>query len=381
LIPLKIVIDLEPNLFRLGPFLITWHGVFAVLGILAGARLGLWLLNKDGVDVSRGADGVAWMVVMGLIGARLLYVWENFKLYAGQLGRIFLITEGGISQWGGLFGAMVGVYIWARRASLSFWKIMDAAGAATMIGLAIGRIGDVINGEHHGTPTNLPWGVEYVNADTLGQPGDVVHPEVAYEMVLTLVLLGALLPFHQRLKARLPNGVLGLVYLGLYGVGRFWLSYFRTDPAVFAGLRQAQLASLLMVVIAVIAIPILYRRDRATGPADSEPEPAEPTPAEPEPMEPVAVGPEAAEVEASKPQSMDPGAAEPAPAEPEPVMPEPEAAEPTPEPVTPEPEAAEPEPAEPEPVVPEPAAPPRRRKPRRPKSSAPASTPIDPSND
>jgi phosphatidylglycerol:prolipoprotein diacylglycerol transferase len=79
-------------------------------------------------------------------------------------------------------------------------------------------------------------------------------------MILTLVLLGALLPFHQRLKARLPDGALGLTYLGLYGLGRFFLSYLRTDPAVFAGLRQAQLASMLMFVIAVVAIPILVRR-------------------------------------------------------------------------------------------------------------------------
>jgi len=261
---LTIVIDLNPNLFRIGPFLITWHGVFAVLGILAGARLGLWLLEKDGVDTTRGADGVAWMVVIGLIGARLLYVWENFRLFAGgQLLRVFALTEGGISQWGGLFGAALGAYIWARRSHFSFWKILDAAGAATMIGLAIGRIGDVINGEHHGTPTTLPWGVEYVNPATLGEPGAVVHPEVAYEMVLTLVLLGALLPFHQRLKARLPDGVVGLIYLGLYAAGRFFLSFLRTDPSVFLGMRQAQLASLLMVLMAIVAIPLLVRRARA----------------------------------------------------------------------------------------------------------------------
>src|SRR4029077_1930615 len=264
---LTIVINLDPNLFRIGPFLITWHGVFAVLGILAAARLGLWLLGKEGVDVSRGADGVAWMVVLGLIGARLLYVWENFKQFSGNLLRIFAITEGGISQWGGLFGAMVGVYVWSRRSAIAFWAIMDAAGPATMIGLAIGRIGDVINGEHHGTPTTAPWGVEYVNTDTLGQPGQVVHPEVAYEMILTLVLFGAILPFHQRLKNTLPVGVLGLIYLGLYGVGRFFLSYYRTDPAVFAGPRRAQLASLLMVLIAVVAIPILFQRRASTKPA------------------------------------------------------------------------------------------------------------------
>jgi phosphatidylglycerol:prolipoprotein diacylglycerol transferase len=263
MIPLAIVIYLDPNLFKIGPLLITWHGVFSVLGILAAARLGLWLLSKDDVDISHGADGVTWMVVLGLIGARVLYVWENFKLFSGQLIHIFYITEGGISQWGGLFGAILGAYVWARRSHFSFWKVIDAGGPAAMIGLAVGRIGDVINGEHHGTTTNLPWGVEYVNPNTLGQPGEVVHPEVAYEMILTLALLALILPFHQRLKRRFPAGVLGLTYLGLYGLGRFWLSYYRTDPAILFGLRQAQLASLAMFIVAVVVIPILIRRSRS----------------------------------------------------------------------------------------------------------------------
>src|SRR5438132_190768 len=269
---LAIVIDLEPNLFKIGPLLITWHGVFSVLGILAAARLGLWLLEKDKVDVSHGADGVTWMVVLGLVGARVLYVWENFKFFSGQLIHVFYITEGGISQWGGLFGAILGAYIWARRAKFSFWKVIDAGGPAAMIGLAVGRIGDVINGEHHGTPTNLPWGVEYVNPSTLGEPGKVVHPEVAYEMVLGLAILGLLLPVHQRLKKRLPDGVLGLIYFALYAAGRFFLSFLRTDPSVFAGLRQAQLASALIVLAAVIFVPILFRRGRAAArPAPATP--------------------------------------------------------------------------------------------------------------
>ena len=270
---LTIVIDLNPNIVRLGPLLITWHGVFSVLGIVAAARLGFWLLEKDVGDLKgRSGDGLAWMVVAGLVGARLLYVWENFRIFNGQLLRIFALTEGGISQWGGLFGAMVGAYIWARRAKFSFWKIIDAGGPAAMIGLTIGRIGDVINGEHHGSPTSLPWGVEYVNPSTLGEPGKVVHPEVAYEMVLCLAILGLVMPFHARLKKRLPDGVLGLVYFAIYAAGRFLLSYLRTDPAIILGLRQAQLASALMVVIAIIAVPILLRRaSRAAAPAPATP--------------------------------------------------------------------------------------------------------------
>ena len=273
MIPLTIVIDLNPNIVRIGPLLITWHGVFAVLGIIAAARLGFWLLQKDVPNLTGTGDGLAWMVVLGLVGARLLYVWENFKLFAdGQLLRIFALTEGGISQWGGLFGAMAGAYIWARRTKFSYWKIFDAGGPAAMIGLAIGRIGDVINGEHHGSPTTLPWGVEYVNPNTLGEPGKIVHPEVAYEMLLCLLILGAMLPFHQRLKARLPDGALGLIYFAIYGTGRFFLSFVRTDPSVFLGLRQAQLASALMVLAAIIVVPVLLRRaSKAAAPAPATP--------------------------------------------------------------------------------------------------------------
>ena len=271
-IPLTIVIDLNPNLVRIGPLLITWHGVFAVLGIIAAARIGFWLLNKDVPGVRGTGDLLAWMVVLGLVGARLLYVWENHQLFAGgQWVRAFAVNEGGISQWGGLFGAILGAFVWARLARFSFWKIIDAGGPAAMLGLAVGRIGDVINGEHHGSATSLPWGVDYVNPSTLGEPGRVVHPEVAYEMVLTLLLLALVLPFHQKLKARLPDGVLGLVYLGLYAGGRFFLSYFREDMQIVFGLRQAQLASLLMVAIAVVAIPILIRLRRARPAAEPAP--------------------------------------------------------------------------------------------------------------
>jgi prolipoprotein diacylglyceryltransferase len=84
-------------------------------------------------------------------------------------------------------------------------------------------------------------------------------------MVLCLLILGAILPFHQRLKQLLPDGVLGLAYFGVYALGRFFLSYFRLDMQIILGLRQAQIASLLMVVIAVIAIPILFRRASTTS--------------------------------------------------------------------------------------------------------------------
>jgi phosphatidylglycerol:prolipoprotein diacylglycerol transferase len=262
-VTLAIVIDLDPNLFQVGPFLVTWHGVFSVLGILAAARLGQWLARRDGIPPERIYDMAVWMVLAGLIGARLLFVWENYQQFVGQWQKVLFLNEGGISQWGGIFGALVGGYVWCRRNRIDFLKVIDLAGPGTALGFAIGRIGDVINGEHHGTPTNLPWAVDYVNDRTLGEPGKAVHPEVAYELVFDLLVLAVLLPFHQRLKARLPDGVTGLIYFAVYSGGRFLLSYFRTD-SLFFGLRQAQWASLLMIAIAVVGIPWLLSRRRRT---------------------------------------------------------------------------------------------------------------------
>jgi phosphatidylglycerol:prolipoprotein diacylglycerol transferase len=275
-----IVIDLNPNLFPVGPFLITWHGVFSVLGILATARVGQILLQRDGIAPDRVYDMAVWMVIAGLVGARLLYVWENYQQFAGAWQKVVYVTEGGISQWGGIFGALLGGYLWCWRNKIDYRRVLDAAGPANALGFAIGRIGDVINGEHHAIATGLPWGVEYVNARTLGEPGRVVHPEVAYELILNLAVFATAILTYHWFKRRLPAGVTGLFWLAVYAGGRFALSFLREDSLVF-GLRQAQWASLLMIVVSAAAIAFWMTRPQrqAPPPAREEPENQEAAPA------------------------------------------------------------------------------------------------------
>src|SRR5262245_53361315 len=250
-----IVIDLDPNLAQIGPVLITWHGIFSVLGILAAARVGQILLQREGIAPERVYDMAVWMVVAGLIGARLLFIWENYQQFEGNLIRIVEINEGGISQWGGIFGALAGGYVWCWRNQVDYRKVLDAAGPANALGFAIGRIGDIINGEHHAITTNLPWGVQYVNPKTYGELGLVVHPEVAYELIWNLLVFAVSIVTYPLFKRRLPVGVTGMIWLAVYAAGRFLLSFLRKD-SLFLGLRQAQWASLLMIVVALAAIAL-----------------------------------------------------------------------------------------------------------------------------
>ncbi len=263
-----VVIDLDPNLFQAGPFLITWHGVFSVLGILAAARIAQYLAPRDAIPPDRIYDVAVWMVVAGLVGARLLYVWENYRLFVGAWQKVVLLNEGGISQWGGIFGALAGGYLWCWRNRIPYRKVLDLAGPANALGFAVGRIGDVINGEHHGAASNLPWAVTYVNEKTLGEPGKSVHPEVAYELLWNLLVFGVAMLTYNRFKRRLPDGVTGLFWLSVYAIGRFFLSFLRTDSLVF-GLRQAQWASLAMIAISIVLSAIWMRR--GTPPLVEEP--------------------------------------------------------------------------------------------------------------
>ncbi len=269
-----IVIDLDPNLVQIGPFLITWHGIFSVLGILAAARIGQLLLKRVGVPSEKVYDMAVWMVIAGLIGARLLYVWENYQLFAGAWQKVFFINEGGISQWGGIFGALIGGYLWCRYNKIDYRQVLDAAGVANALGFAIGRIGDIINGEHHAIDSNLPWAVRYVNEKTLGEPGRTVHPEVAYELIFNGIVFVVALVTYPVFKRRLPPGVTGLIWLSVYGVGRFLLSFLRKDSLVL-GLRQAQWASLVMVAVSLALIAYWMLRSRPTAPATDGTEEAE----------------------------------------------------------------------------------------------------------
>ena len=268
----SIVIDLDPNLGRIGPFLITWHGLFSVLGILAAARVAQILLKPDGISADRVYDLAVWMVIGGLIGARLLYVWENYQQFAGAWQRIVYINEGGISQWGGIFGGLVGGYLWCWRSKIDYRLVLDVAGPANALGFAIGRIGDIINGEHHAIDSNLPWAVQYVNEKTLGEPGRTVHPEVAYELIFNAIVFGIAIVTYPVFKRRLPVGVTGLIWLSVYAIGRFMLSFLRKDSLVF-GLRQAQWASLAMVAVSLVAIAIWMLRTGRTAPPEDEPVP------------------------------------------------------------------------------------------------------------
>lgn len=250
----------------LGPLRLTWHGLFGLLAAVAGALAGIRLVRPR-VSFDDGYAIATWGILGGLLGSRLFHVLDRLPFYLERPAQALAVWDGGESIIGGIVGGILAAVVVIRRRRLPLGFILDRGGTALPLGMAIGRIGDVINGEHYATAcTGLAWCVRYTHPDSVGQR-DWVHPAVAYELLLDLAICGLLLALHPWAGRRPRQGGLLALFLVLYGAGRLALSAFRLDPLWIAGLTQAQIVSAVFVLGGSTALWLLRQPVRTSAAA------------------------------------------------------------------------------------------------------------------
>ncbi len=244
-----IKIGMDAFLFTLGPLALSWHSLFMVVGLAVGVWLPARRAAKAGLSVDTLYSLALWAIPGGILGARLVHVIDYWDFYAANPTIIFAFWRGGLAIWGGILGGTLAVVIFNRVRSFPLARYADLLAPGLILAQAIGRIGDIINGEHLSTPTGLPWGVVYTHPGSLSYGLPPTHPAVAYELLMDLFIFGALWKLRGRLQ---PDGSLFLLYLILYSVGRFFLSFLRLDSnTVWLSLNQPQWICLLVLVSAV----------------------------------------------------------------------------------------------------------------------------------
>ncbi len=147
-----IEIHIDPNLVRFGGLVLAWHGIFTAVGILAGVWLAARVMRMYGLSDEPVYNAIIIAVPSAIIGARVLYVLGNWSQFSNNILDAFLIYKGGISVWGAVLGGILGGLYHALRNKTPLAEFADAAGMGLFFGMAIGRIGDIINGEHRGSP-------------------------------------------------------------------------------------------------------------------------------------------------------------------------------------------------------------------------------------
>jgi phosphatidylglycerol:prolipoprotein diacylglycerol transferase len=234
-----------PDLFRVGSFEVTSFGVM----VAAGALVGLWMfereLTRSGLPKD-AVNGAAIGVIAGLLGAKLLYVFEH---RAEEPLMVLLTSRGGLSWFGGLFAALAAGLAYFRWNGWAVVPILAAATPALAVGHLLGRIGCFLVGDDYGRATSLPWGVAFPRGLP---PVDVpVHPTQLYEAAFLGVLAWMLLRWR---RATINDRVVLGRYLVLAGVARFLIEFVRVNVRVALGLTVAQYGALLMAAAGVVLI-------------------------------------------------------------------------------------------------------------------------------
>ncbi len=250
--------------FAVGPVTIHTYA----LCLLAGIFVALWLTTRRWVERGGEAEMVGdismWAIPFGIIGGRIYHVITTPGPYFGEGGDPWAALEiwnGGLGIWGAVAMGALGAYIGARRKGVSFVAFADAAAPAVLIAQAIGRLGNYLNQELFGGPTELPWALA---VDPGYRPDGYAefltfHPTFLYEMLWNLA--GAALIIWLDRRHDLRGGRVFWLYVAVYVSGRLWIEMVRIDTAVtMGGLRINVWVSIALLTLAIVTFTVLGRR-------------------------------------------------------------------------------------------------------------------------
>lgn len=267
----------DPILIQIGPLAIRWYGVLMIAGIFAATAVAARYVAWKGENPDPVWDMLLWVLIPGLIGARLYYVFiqsprgpSGLERYLADPWAIVRVWEGGLHIFGGfLFGAAA-LLIYARARRLNLPVYLDGAGLGLPLGQAIARNANFINQELYGPPTTLPWGLRIDSQHRIPPYNDLntypesarFHPLFLYESLWNLVGFALLLGIARRFADRLKPGDLALLYLIWYPLGRFCIEFLRTDSWFFPG-TPFNVVHVLSALAILLAGGFLVYRHRA----------------------------------------------------------------------------------------------------------------------
>ena len=237
---------------------VYFYGLLIGTGLLLAVIYGLYETKRVGIEHDDMFNMLLIALPVSIVCARLYYVAFEWDYYKNNLSEILNIRGGGIAIYGAVLGAAMVVFTYCIIKKLSIPKCLDVLSIGLLIGQAIGRWGNFVNGEAFGTPTNLPWAMTIMQEGSL--IAEKVHPTFLYESLWNVV--GIILLWFYR-KHKKFEGELICGYMIWYGLGRMMIEGLRTDSLMLGNFRVSQILSVILV-IAGIVIVILKRKSAKT---------------------------------------------------------------------------------------------------------------------
>lgn len=252
--------NINPVLLKLGAFEIRYYGLFYAVGFMIAyfmishlAKIKWLSINKDDV-----ADFLLYEIIGVILGARIFYIlFYNLRFYLSNPFEMLAIWHGGLSFHGGLIGASIAGFYFCKKKKIDFYDIADIVVIPLALALALGRIGNFMNGELYGRITNMPWAVKFPNAEGFR------HPSQIYASLKNLLIFFTLWNLKGK---KLPKGFIFWLFVIMYAALRFFVEFFREPDeqlGFIAGfLTMGQILSVVMFFAGIIFVHKIYRSNK-----------------------------------------------------------------------------------------------------------------------
>ncbi|WP_461810038.1 prolipoprotein diacylglyceryl transferase [Faecalimonas sp.] len=259
---------------------ITYFGILLGVAILLGVVLTMWLAHRSGQEAEEYLTLSIFVIIFGVIGARVYYVLFGLEQFEGNWVKIFNIRSGGLAFYGALIAGVITVFIYCKRQGLIVWKVLDTIVPALLIGQILGKLGNFFNREAFGEYTDGIFSMQLPidsvramdvtekmrqNVEKIDGVNMIrVSPSFLYEIILCLIILIGLL-IYQRFEVY--KGEIFLLYVISYGAGRFFIESGRVDKlkTLIFDLPVSQVVAVLSVVIAMGLLGITYKSGDGQG--------------------------------------------------------------------------------------------------------------------
>lgn len=250
---------MNPIFLDLNFIQIHWYSVILIVAFFIGGSLALKESKKWKITEDFMINLFFYIIIFAFIGARLYYVIFNWNYYSTNLTSIFKVWEGGLAIHGGMIAALLFIIFYTKKYKVDTLRLLDILVVSLILGQAIGRWGNFMNGEAHGAMTtlehlqNLHIPEFIINGMNIN--GVYYEPTFLYESLWCLIGFVILIIYRNRKYTKI--GTTTSLYLIWYGIGRFFIEQMRTDSLMLGNFRVAQIVSILMILIGIIMFIIL----------------------------------------------------------------------------------------------------------------------------
>lgn len=245
--------------FAIGGVNIYWYGIILAAGMMVGLCYAFREFKKQELKQDDAINMFLIAVPVSIVCARLYYVIFSLDMYKDDPLSVFDIRSGGIAVYGSFIGAAAVVIIYCLKKKISLGKVLDILAVGFLIGQAIGRWGNFVNGEAFGGHCSMPWAMTVAPTDGSAAV-ESVHPTFLYESLWNALGVLLLLLYKRRKKF---DGEVFLLYILWYGAGRFWIEGMRSDSLYLGPVRISQLVALVSALAAAAAVIIIRKKIRS----------------------------------------------------------------------------------------------------------------------